>query len=84
VAPHTVLTEPTPDLEELVDQAEMSLESAPPAARERFENVVLPKVEEARRLLTSKSSLAKQAVEDALVLLRELVAIAPQIGPERT
>lgn len=77
----TVLTEPTPDLEELVDQAELKLESAPPAARDRFENLVMPKVDEARKLMAQKSSRARQAVDDAVVLLRELVAIAPQIGP---
>lgn len=81
--PHNVLSQPTRDLEDLVDEAEMKLESAPPAARERFENVVMPKVEEARRLVAQKSNLAKQAIDDAVVLLRELVAIAPQIGPER-
>ena len=79
--PLTVLNEPTSDLEELVDQAELKLESAPPGARERFENVVMPKVEEARKLIAQKSSRARQAIDDALVLLRELVAIAPQIGP---
>jgi hypothetical protein len=77
----TVLTEPTTDLEELVDQAELKLEAAPPAARARFENVVMPKVDEARKLIAQNSSLARQAIDDALVLLRELVAIAPQIGP---
>jgi hypothetical protein len=80
----TVLTEPTRDLEELVDQAELKLESATPAARDRFENIVMPKVEEARKLIAQKSSRARQAIDDALLLLRELVAIAPQIGPERT
>ena len=81
--PRNVLGEPTRDLEELVDKAELKLESATPAARERFENVVMPKVEEARRLVAQKSNLARQAIDDAVVLLRELVAIAPQIGPER-
>ena len=83
VEPRNVLGEPTRDLEELVDEAELRLESAAPAARERFENVVMPKVEEARRLVAQKSNLARQAIDDAVVLLRELVAIAPQIGPER-
>ena len=77
----TVLTAPTRDLEELVDQAELKLESAPPAARDRFENLVMPKVEEARKLMAQNSSRARQAIDDAVVLLRELVAIAPQIGP---
>jgi hypothetical protein len=83
VEPRNVLSEPTRDLEELVDEAELKLESATPAARERFENVVMPKVQEARRLVAQKSNLARQAIDDAVVLLRELVAIAPQIGPER-
>lgn len=81
--PHNVLSEPTRDLEDLVDEAEIKLSTAPPAARDRFENVVMPKVEEARRLVAQKSNLARQAIDDAVVLLRELVAIAPQIGPER-
>ena len=81
--PHNVLSQPTRDLEDLVDEAEMKLESAPPGARERFENVVMPKVEEARRLVAQQSNLARQAIDDAVVVLRELVAIAPQIGPER-
>ena len=80
-----MLNQSTKDLEELVDEAELKLESATPAARDRFENVVMPKVEQARKLLAQKSTLARQAVDDAVVLLRELVAIAPQqIGPERT
>jgi hypothetical protein len=81
VDPLTVLNEPTEDLEELVDQVELKLETAPEAARERFENVVMPKVEAARKAIAQKSALAKQAVDDALVLLRELVTIAPQTGP---
>jgi hypothetical protein len=81
VDPLTVLNEPSDDLEELVDQVELKLESAPPAARDRFENVVMPKVEEARKAIAQKSALAKQAIDDALVLLRELVAIAPQTRP---
>lgn len=86
--PLTVLDEPSTDLgrstedmladmEALVDAVEMKLESAPDGSRARFQDAVMPKVEEARRLSERRAPLARNAIEDAIVLLRELAATAP-------
>ena len=88
VDPLTVLDEPSTDLdrsaedmlvdlERLVDSVEVKLEAAPPAARERFDTVLVPKLEEARRLVAQQSPLAQNSVEDAIVLFRELATTAP-------
>jgi hypothetical protein len=65
------------DLERLVDAVEMKLESAPDAARRRFEGVLLPKLDDARRLVAQASPLAKNAVEDVIALFREMATTAP-------
>lgn len=86
--PLTVLNEPSTelersaedmlvDLEQLVDAVEMKLESAPDAARARYESILVPKLDDARRLVAQNSPLAKNAVEDAIAAFREMVAIAP-------
>lgn len=88
VDPLSVLTEPSTelersaedmlvDLEALVDAVEMKLESAPASARARFDGVLVPKLDEVRRLVAQESPLAKNAVEDAIAMFREMATVAP-------
>lgn len=65
------------DLENLVDAVEMKLESASSSARARFDQVLVPKLGEARRLVAQESPLAKNAVEDTIAMFREMATTAP-------
>jgi hypothetical protein len=68
------------DLERLVDAVQLKLVTASDVVRARFEHMLAPKLAEVRRLVSQRSPLAKNAVEDAIVLLRETATVAPAAG----
>jgi hypothetical protein len=59
------------ELLKLDEALERKLFAAPEAARERYERDLVPRLEDAVALVQRRSSLAKNAIEDAIVLFRE-------------
>lgn len=72
------IPEPERSAEEMLDELfalddalERQLLGADDAVRARYERELLPKLEEAERLVDQKNGLAKNFIEDAIVLFRE-------------
>ena len=64
------------DLERLADAAELKMEISGPDVKERFAKELIPKLEHVRVLVAQKSPIAKNALDDAIVLFREYLLSA--------
>jgi hypothetical protein len=64
------------DLERLNDATLLKLEQAPDATRTRYDRELRPRLEEIRRLVAQRSIIAKNAIEDAITMLREIAITA--------
>ena len=64
------------DLERLADAAELKVEISSDSVRARYEKELVPKLEEMRVLVAQKSPVAKNALEDTIVMFREWLITA--------
>jgi hypothetical protein len=64
------------DLERLADAAELKVEICGPEVKQRFEEELVPKLEHVRVLVAQKSPIAKNILEDTIVLFREYLLTA--------
>ncbi len=70
------------DLERLADAAELKVEISSAAVRERYEKELRPKLDEMRVLVAQESPVAKNALEDTIVLFREwLITAGARVVP---
>jgi hypothetical protein len=64
------------DLEQIDEAVRKKVEIGSDAVKKRYETELVPKLDEVRKLVVRKSTIARNAAEDALVRFREFLITA--------